>query len=493
MLPEGCVVERLSTDLWSSGLDFSTDQMTEFSMRNMDQVAPVYNMNRGMLKRQLAFDNVNISSSFYTGFFSSYEEEQAVPTGMDTFSHESNSCELPLLTPCSKAVMSQALKATFNGFTKEQRRLGIPNNPWLWDENQVRQWLLWAVNEFSLSNVNFYKFVMTGQELCNLGKEQFLELAPDFVGDILWEHLEQMMKDQEKAQDQYVGNSHHGSISQWVNTDSLGFNLDSMQCRPQIQTYPKNGLFGDMCQMSAGSNLITPKHEFQQYPSSCLKSIGANYGTLNQDFSRDMNIFLNSGKSRGHESADSGTESFESSDSLLQSWTSQSSLVDMQRVPSHDSFEEDGSQSLCLNKPTMSFKDYIQDRNDPVEQGKPVIPAAILAGFTGSGPIQLWQFLLELLTDKSCQSFISWTGDGWEFKLSDPDEVARRWGRRKNKPKMNYEKLSRGLRYYYDKNIIHKTSGKRYVYRFVCDLHNLLGYTAEELHAMLGVQPDNDE
>ncbi|CAH1394167.1 unnamed protein product [Nezara viridula] len=48
--------------------------------------------------------------------------------------------------------------------------------------------------------------------------------------------------------------------------------------------------------------------------------------------------------------------------------------------------------------------------------------------FTGSGPIQLWQFLLELLTDKSCQSFISWTGDGWEFKLTDPDEVARRWG-----------------------------------------------------------------
>lgn len=41
----------------------------------------------------------------------------------------------------------------------------------------------------------------------------------------------------------------------------------------------------------------------------------------------------------------------------------------------------------------------------------------------GSGPIQLWQFLLELLTDKSCQGFISWTGDGWEFKLTDPDEV----------------------------------------------------------------------
>lgn len=43
-----------------------------------------------------------------------------------------------------------------------------------------------------------------------------------------------------------------------------------------------------------------------------------------------------------------------------------------------------------------------------------------------------------------------------EFRLSDPDEVARRWGRRKQKPNMNYDKLSRALRYYYDKNIMSK-------------------------------------
>ncbi|CAH1182056.1 unnamed protein product [Phyllotreta striolata] len=125
--------------------------------------------------------------------------------------------------------------------------------------------------------------------------------------------------------------------------------------------------------------------------------------------------------------------------------------------------------------------------------GYPGNPAAGGPCFTGSGPIQLWQFLLELLTDKSCQAFISWTGDGWEFKLTDPDEVARRWGIRKNKPKMNYEKLSRGLRYYYDKNIIHKTAGKRYVYRFVCDLQTLLGYTPEELHAMVDLKPEKKD
>ncbi|KAJ7427984.1 hypothetical protein WISP_02344 [Willisornis vidua] len=228
--------------------------------------------------------------------------------------------DVPLLTPSSKEMMSQALKATFSGFAKEQQRLGIPKDPQQWTETHVRDWVMWAVNEFSLKEVDFQKFCMNGAALCALGKECFLELAPDFVGDILWEHLEILQKE-------------------------------------EVKPFPVNG----------GS---------ATYPESRYTS------------------------------------------------------------------------------------DY----------------------FVSSGPIQLWQFLLELLTDKSCQSFISWTGDGWEFKLSDPDE-----------PKMNYEKLSRGLRYYYDKNIIHKTAGKRYVYRFVCDLQSLLGYSPEELHAMLDVKPDADE
>lgn len=37
-------------------------------------------------------------------------------------------------------------------------------------------------------------------------------------------------------------------------------------------------------------------------------------------------------------------------------------------------------------------------------------------------------------------------GTAGEFKLIDPDEVARRWGVKKNKSNMNYDKLSRALR-----------------------------------------------
>ena len=40
-------------------------------------------------------------------------------------------------------------------------------------------------------------------------------------------------------------------------------------------------------------------------------------------------------------------------------------------------------------------------------------------------------------------------------------QVARRWGIQKNRPAMNYDKLSRSLRYYYEKGIMQKVAGKK--------------------------------
>lgn len=102
-----------------------------------------------------------------------------------------------------------------------------------------------------------------------------------------------------------------------------------------------------------------------------------------------------------------------------------------------------------------------------------------------NGQVQLWQFLLELLTDKEHRNVIHWIGDVGEFKLENPEMVAQLWGTRKNKPNMNYEKLSRALRYYYDGDMISKVQGKRFVYKFVCDLKSLIGYTASELNSLV--------
>lgn len=102
-----------------------------------------------------------------------------------------------------------------------------------------------------------------------------------------------------------------------------------------------------------------------------------------------------------------------------------------------------------------------------------------------NGQVQLWQFLLEMLTEASCRDYIQWTGFNSEFKLVNPEMVARLWGERKNKHTMNYEKLSRALRYYYDGDMIAKVHGKRFVYKFVCDLKSIIGYDALELNNLV--------
>lgn len=132
-------------------------------------------------------------------------------------------------------------------------------------------------------------------------------------------------------------------------------------------------------------------------------------------------------------------------------------------------------------------KRLIGSLNKSVSKASDLNPGIPTAGNRSgnNGQIQLWQFLLELLTDANHHEHIQWIGTEGEFKLFNPDIVAQLWGKRKNKPTMNYEKLSRALRYYYDGDMIAKVNGKRFVYKFICDLKSLIGYDAGELDQLV--------
>ncbi|MCI4390376.1 hypothetical protein PGIGA_G00121900 [Pangasianodon gigas] len=96
-----------------------------------------------------------------------------------------------------------------------------------------------------------------------------------------------------------------------------------------------------------------------------------------------------------------------------------------------------------------------------------ILDGSNLAEESMDSSVTLWQFLLQLLLDPGNEQLICWTNEDGEFKLLQAEQVAKLWGARKNKPSMNYDKLSRALRYYYDKNIIKKVNGQKFVYRFV--------------------------
>ena len=86
--------------------------------------------------------------------------------------------------------------------------------------------------------------------------------------------------------------------------------------------------------------------------------------------------------------------------------------------------------------------------------------------------MQLWQFLLDMLLTPDKSFMIQWTGNEYEFTILQPDDIAAMWGERKGKPRMNYDKLSRGLRYYYSKGIMDKVPGKKLTFKFTCNVED---------------------
>ncbi|KAG7278170.1 hypothetical protein CRUP_002130 [Coryphaenoides rupestris] len=361
------------------------------------------------------------------------------------FRHQLGPCSVPMLTPCSKAVMSQALKDSFRGFHKVQQCFGISENPRRWTRCHVVQWLQWAAGEFSLAHLDYSRFEMNGQELCTLGKENFLQLAPDFVGDILWEHLDQMMREsQEKEMASKNLNSVVPSILDWIATSDFG--RDDNGSARQV---PKGSGGSLLRQLFESPDNATPLIPDQKDSTTVSKpqwdAVQMSYATGSPSYANTCSTSKTF--SLQEQSSQDSVDSFTG----LHRWSSQSSLADTQRVPSLDSFDEDCSA----------------------------------AQFNGDQQ--------SLTTSRSRRNPSDWGSRLYQPPSSPGSLVAHRWGQRKNKPKMNYEKLSRGLRYYYDKNIIHKTPGKRYVYRFACDLDKLLGYSAAELHAVLGIRRDTED
>ncbi|XP_075147942.1 DNA-binding protein Ets98B isoform X2 [Haematobia irritans] len=101
-------------------------------------------------------------------------------------------------------------------------------------------------------------------------------------------------------------------------------------------------------------------------------------------------------------------------------------------------------------------------------------PVKRVGARNGGSHIHLWQFLKELLS----APHINGTAIRWIdrskgiFKIEDSVRVAKLWGKRKNRPAMNYDKLSRSIRQYYKKGIMKKTErSQRLVYQFCQPYH----------------------
>ncbi|KAI6227600.1 hypothetical protein M3Y99_01238700 [Aphelenchoides fujianensis] len=107
---------------------------------------------------------------------------------------------------------------------------------------------------------------------------------------------------------------------------------------------------------------------------------------------------------------------------------------------------------------------------------------------------KLWEFIRDALKDPStCPTIVRWEDpDQGVFRIVESEKLARLWGEKKNNQKMTYEKLSRAMRTYYEKQIlvpVPKTGlyPKKLVYKFGPGAH---GWSAPPhlAHACLKLQ-----
>ncbi|PIC23078.1 hypothetical protein B9Z55_016899 [Caenorhabditis nigoni] len=84
-----------------------------------------------------------------------------------------------------------------------------------------------------------------------------------------------------------------------------------------------------------------------------------------------------------------------------------------------------------------------------------------------NGKTRLLAFLRDLLDDVN-QDVAVWTDKPNSiFKLVKPHRVAIMWGAETGNPSMTYDKMSRGLRYFYQNGTLRKIPGKDSRYQFV--------------------------
>lgn len=143
----------------------------------------------------------------------------------------------------------------------------------------------------------------------------------------------------------------------------------------------------------------------------------------------------------------------------------------MLSLPQHTTNSADLVDEHCMDG--IVAPPSINDENSATKATAIAVATTVVpptkTGRQGGSHIHLWQFLKELLAaPQQNGTAIRWLDRSkGVFKIEDSVRVARLWGRRKNRPAMNYDKLSRSIRQYYKKGIMKKTErSQRLVYQF---------------------------
>uniref|UniRef100_A0A182V454 ETS domain-containing protein n=1 Tax=Anopheles merus TaxID=30066 RepID=A0A182V454_ANOME len=317
-------------------------------------------------------------------------------------------------------VFEFALQEMKNGMQATCTELGISSDPKQWTTAKVHQWLELAMGKYFLPRLDNLAalFPENGAQLAALPLEEFVRRIPQGGDKLhgyldLWKQINRLMVGDNATVDSMVTDS----------LTSTGGVISSMGCAP---------VSGD----GNGSSFATGLPTDSRLGGVMMAGVGTGSGSS----------CVTPGPS--------------SSPPMVENFDSDSMNGDISDDDDEDMPLESPGSSSSAGGPSASATS--------ATTGASGAPAPAKARHGGSH-IHLWQFLKELLAcPEQHQNAIRWIDRSkGVFKIEDSVRVARLWGRRKNRPAMNYDKLSRSIRQYYKKGIMQKTErSQRLVYQF---------------------------
>ncbi|XP_018903726.2 ets DNA-binding protein pokkuri isoform X2 [Bemisia tabaci] len=308
----------------------------------------------------------------------------------------------------------------------------LATDPRVWSREDVTTFLRWSETEFDLPRFDLELFQMNGKALCLLTKADLNERSRE-GGDVLYNIIQLLIR--EACSAAVLQSPSH---------------LATRHCLPNSPVtphFPLNPAWG-----------IPPSHDFPALPTSTVPTSLHNSVTLSPAPSVDSQ----SGSPKNTEQSNG------SAYPVLTGYNSGVSSGSNQSDSEQEEVEVHSPTPINLLPPPGSSN----NSSPPVSPRYP-------PSFFASDPVSeqsntngrlLWDFLQQLLNDslQRYTSLIAWRNrESGVFKIVDPPGLAKLWGIQKNHLSMNYDKMSRALRYYYRVNILKKVQGERHCYQFL--------------------------
>ncbi|XP_051153646.1 ets DNA-binding protein pokkuri [Leptopilina boulardi] len=303
-------------------------------------------------------------------------------------------------------------------------------DPRCWSRDDVATFLRWAEREFDLPIIDMDMFQMNGKALCLLTKSDLGDRCPG-AGDVIHNVLTMLTRE---------------------------YNQRCLPSSPVTPTRPSAAY-----PLSPHSHPPTPTWVDNPYAANFASLMSANSVTLSPAPSVD---------------SQAGSPGHAENCNQMQHYKSDSD------EDNHQGSSSPPATPTALTAQRLS-EVCVKDQPSPTlpPQMMPLTPGAFRpAGnvarefFPSDSPEPntngrlLWDFLQQLLNDPSQRytHYIAWKSrETGVFKIVDPPGLARLWGIQKNHLSMNYDKMSRALRYYYRVNILRKVQGERHCYQFL--------------------------